>query len=120
MSLPSRALATRTGHPVLKLVLLTVATLPGYPTANDVAAAAEMTVALTEDALSDLVAARQLSAHRSPGQPYRYALPDDGWSYTRADTDEDPETPAAAPVPSYVRGYATGPRGYTTADRVVA
>ncbi len=94
---------------MLKLVLLTVAVLPGYPTVNDVAAAAEMTPSLTEDALSDLVAAKHLAEHRSPGQPRRYALPDDGWGYTRVDTEEV-EVPAAAPIPPYVYGYTAGNR----------
>lgn len=110
MSLPARAVAARTGHPVLKLVLLAVAVLPGYPTVNDVAAAAEMTPSLVEDALSDLVAAKHLAEHRSPGQPHRYAMPDDGWGYTRADTEQVGEVPAAAPIPSYVYGYTAGNR----------
>lgn len=109
MSLTARAVAARTGHPVLKLVLLTVSALPGYPTVNDVAAAAEMTPSLTEDALSDLVAARHLTEHRTPGQPRRYALPDEGWGYVR-DNGDEVEVPAAAPVPAGVYGYAAGNR----------
>lgn len=110
MSLPARAVAAHTGHPVLKLVLLTVSALPGYPTVNDIAEAAEMTAWLTEDALSDLVAARHLTEYRSPGQPRRYALPDDGWTYVRGDGTDDAEVPAAAPVPAGVYGYAAGNR----------
>ena len=104
MSLPARAVAARTGHPVLKLVLLTVAALPGYPTVNDVADSAELTRSMTEDALSDLVAAKHLAVHRVPGQPSRYALPDDGWAYTRADTDEMPA--ADSPVPATCLGVS--------------
>ncbi len=107
MSLPARAVAARTGHPVLKLVLLTVAVLPGYPTVDDIAAAAEMTPSLAEDALADLVAARHVTEYRSPGQPRRYALPDDGWAFTRADTEQ---APASTPVPPYVYGYTAGSR----------
>lgn len=110
MSLPARAVSVRTGHPVLKLVLLTVSVLPGYPTVEEVAAAAEMTPSLTEDALSDLVAARHITEHRSPGYPRRYALPDDGWGYTR---ETDVPAPAGAPVPEGVYGYS--PAGRVTA-----
>lgn len=109
MSLPARAVTTRTGHPVLKLVLLTVAVLPGYPTVRDVAAATELTESMTEDALSDLVRLRHLACLRVPGGRPQYALPGDGWTYTRADSEED--TPAVVPAPQFDGlGVALGSR----------
>lgn len=108
MSLTARALTTRTGHPVLKLVLLTVAASNGFPTAASIAEATELSLGMTECALTDLVHARLIVAHRSPAGA-RYGLPDDGWSYTRADTEDpveeapDPAVPTA-PLPSSFRG----------------
>jgi hypothetical protein len=109
VSLTARALTTRAGHPVLKLVLLTVAASNGFPTAADVAEASELTLGMTENALTDLIHARLLVPHRGPSGT-RYGLPDDGWSYTRADTDDgspDPLTTSAAPLPPSFDGLGT-------------
>lgn len=91
----ARALAATTGDPALKLVLLCVAGCPGWPSAGDVAAAAEMPLDLTQAALAELTQRRMVTAHVGTDTT-RYGLPDDGWTYTRDDTAE-PESEALAP-----------------------
>lgn len=91
----ARALAATTGDPALKLVLLCVAGCPGWPTAADIAAAAEIPGDLAASALAELVERRMVVAHTATDAT-RYGLPDDGWTYTRADTAE-PEADAMKP-----------------------
>lgn len=107
----ARAAATTTGHPALKLVLLTVAALPGWPTAADIADAAELSPTWTADALAELDRLGMITTYRT-GDPARYALPDEGgWGYTgQRDGDERPD--AEVPdVPGYVGGYRFGHHG---------
>lgn len=105
----ARAVAVTTGHPALKLVLLTVAALPGWPVAADVAAAAELSPAWTADALAEL---DRLGMIYRTGDPPRYALPDEGgWGYAgQRDGDDRPAAEVPA-VPGYVRGYTLDGRG---------
>jgi hypothetical protein len=105
VSLTARALATCTGDPLLKLVLLTVAAAPGWPTYLDVAAAAELPAQTTADALHTLVRRRLLSAHTGADET-RYGLPDDGWTFGRDADDAEPDAKAAAPVPDTITGAA--------------
>lgn len=95
MSLTTRALAVPTGHPILKLVLLAVAAAPGWPAAADVAELAELDPGWTRDALAELVRRGHLNAHTGTDAT-RYGLPEDGWTYTRADTEAPEDAPAAA------------------------
>jgi hypothetical protein len=87
----ARALAATTGDPALKLVLLCVAGCPGWPSAADIAAAAEIPVDLAVAALDELASRRMVVAHTGTDAT-RYGLPDDGWTYTRADTAEPEDT----------------------------
>lgn len=91
-----RAAQTRTGHPVLKLVLLVVATLPGWPVAADITAAAEQDPVLTAFALTELERLGLLVVYRHGGDP-RYGLAEsDEWGHVTARASDDP--PPSAPV----------------------
>jgi hypothetical protein len=125
VSTTARALATVTGHPGLKLLMLTVAAIPGWPTAADVAAAAELDPATTDAGLAELVARRQLV--RSTGEMgVRYGLPDDGWGHTRDDSADgviaavdaavDPVVAAALRDPDVGRYPMGGRVGETTGE----
>lgn len=108
MSIAGRALEITTGHPYLKLVLLTVAAAPGWPAAADVAVAAEVPLDLAEDALAELVRRGHVTAHTA-ADATRYSLPDDGWNYTRADTVGG--TPAEAPQERSLKALESGDIG---------
>lgn len=105
----ARAVAVTTGHPALKLVLLTVAALPGWPTVGDIAAAAELSPTWTADALAELDRLRMV--YRT-GDPPRYAIPDEGgWGYTGPRDGDDRPDVEVPPVPRYVDGYRIGHHG---------
>jgi hypothetical protein len=107
----ARAVAVTTGHPALKLVLLTVAAVPGWPAADDVARAAELPDDWTRDALAELTRLGHLVCHRE-STPARYSLAAlDGWGFT-SDRDGDVlDTPDIPKVdPARVAGYAFGSR----------
>jgi hypothetical protein len=94
----ARAVATTTGHPALKLVLLTVAALPGWPAADDVAAHAELDPGWTRDALAELVRVGHLVAHRGgPADADRFSLPEDGWGFA-SERDGDVLPPDEVPT----------------------
>lgn len=112
MTPSARALTARTGHPALKLVLLTVAAYPSWPDALDVTAACELGDAVVVDALAELVRQRLVAEHRAPGDVTRYSLAEDGWDAGRVDTpDEAPaEWTATALRTGQIGGYAFGTR----------
>jgi hypothetical protein len=111
MSPTGRALSIVTGHPALKLVLLTVAACPGWPAAGDVAAGAELDPDWTADALTELVRLGHLTAHTADDAT-RYGLPDDGWSYTRDNAQGGPQAdaPAAGDLAALENGDISGYR----------
>lgn len=110
MSVTTRALAVPTGHPILKLTLLTVAAAPGWPAAADVAELAEIAVDLAEDALAELARLGHLVAHPADDAT-RYGMPEDGWTYARtaleggAAADAPEERSLAALESGAIGGY---------------
>jgi hypothetical protein len=97
-----------TGHPTLKLVLLTVATLPGWPTLDDIERASELTDGWAADALAELIR-RDLVIESDNLVPARYGLRDgDGWGFT-GERDGELLPGAQAPVVGEnVSGHALG------------
>lgn len=107
----ARAVAVSTGHPALKLVLLTVAAVPGWPAADDVAGAAELDGDWTRDALDELTRRGHLVCHRESAPP-RYSLAAlDGWGFvSERDGDQLPADQVPAVDPARVAGFAFGTR----------
>ncbi len=107
----ARAVAVTTGHPVLKLVLMTVTVLPGWPTAAEVADAAELNDVWTRDALAELVKRGEVTESRA-GRPYRYSLADT-WGYASQRDGEERNTGEIVPPPppTEVALYAMGHHG---------
>jgi hypothetical protein len=97
-----------TGHPALKLVLLTVAAMPGWPTAEDIAAASELDDQWTRDALDELGRRGHITVYHT-GRLARYGLVDEGgWGYAgERDGDERPSGEVKPPGPD-ISGYAFG------------
>lgn len=93
----ARAVAVTTGHPVLKLVLMTVTVLPGWPTAQEVAAAAELSDDWTRDALAELVKRGEVTESRA-AKPYRYSLVDT-WGFASQREGEERNTGEIVPPP---------------------
>lgn len=108
----ARAVAAATGHPALKLVLLTVAALPGWPTADEVADAAELSDGWTRDALAELVKRGEVTESRA-ARPYRYSLADQ-WGFASEREGEERHTGDIVPPPKIggdIEGYAFGHHG---------
>lgn len=105
MTPTARALACTTGDPALKLVLLCVAACPGWPTAVDIAAAAEVPDYLAVAALEELTRRRLVTAHTATDAT-RYGLPEDGWVVARVETPE--EAPADESLAALERGDIGG------------
>ncbi len=109
VSTAARATAIATGHPALKLVLLSVASSPGWPTEQDVVTVSELDPGWAADALAELVRTGVLTRHTGVG-PDRFGLAvDDGWGYDRGDTAA--EIPVAVPPGGDIGGYAFSTRG---------